>query len=68
MAGYADDVAVVIRQLGLGCSILVGQSMGGQVVISVAARHPELVGAVASLDSPSNIPGWQRRFHAPFDV
>ena len=41
--------------------------MGGQVVISVAARHPELVMAVASLDSPSNIPGWQNRFHAPFD-
>ena len=67
MAGYADDVAEVIRCLGLGRSILVGHSMGGQVVISVAARHPELVAAVAALDSPSNIPGWQRRFHEPFD-
>ena len=67
MERYADDVAEVMRQLGLRRSILVGHSMGGQVVISVAARHPELVGAVASLDSPSNIPGWQRRFHAPFD-
>ncbi len=67
MAGYADDVAEVIRQLGLGPSVLVGHSMGGQVVISVAARHPELVQAVASLDSPSNIPGWQDRFHTPFD-
>ncbi len=67
MVRYADDMAEVMRQLGLRRSILVGHSMGGQVVISVAARHPELVGAVASLDSPSNLPGWQRRFHAPFD-
>ncbi len=67
IAQYADDVAELIRQLGLGRSVLVGHSMGGQVVISVAARHPELVMAVASLDSPSNIPGWQNRFHAPFD-
>ena len=67
IAQYADDVAELIRQLGLWRSVLVGHSMGGQVVISVAARHPELVMAVASLDSPSNIPGWQNRFHAPFD-
>ena len=67
MARYADDVAEVIRQTGLGKSVLVGHSMGGQVVISVAERHPELAAAVASLDSPSNIPGWQDRFHGPFD-
>ena len=67
MAKHADDVAELIRHLGLRRSILVGHSMGGQVVISVAARHPELVGAIVSLDSPSNIPGWQRRFSGPFD-
>ena len=67
MAQYADDVAEVIRQTGLGRSVLVGHSMGGQVVISVAERHPELAAAVASLDSPSNIPGWQDRIHGPFD-
>jgi len=45
----------------------VGQSMGGQVIISAAARNPDLVGAIASLDSPSNIPGWHERHHGPFD-
>ena len=45
MAGYADDVADVIRQLGLGRSVLVGHSMGGQVVISVAVRHPRTGGS-----------------------
>ncbi len=68
MAGHADDVAQLIRSLGLEQPVvMVGQSMGGQVIISTAARHPELVGAVASLDSPSNIPGWHHRMHGPFD-
>ena len=67
MSQHADDVAELIRHLGLQRSVLVGQSLGGQVVIAAAARHPELVGAVASLDSPSNIPGWHQRFHEPFD-
>ena len=65
MAGYADDVAEVIRRLGLGRTVLVGHSMGGQVVTSVAARHPELVAAVASLDSPSNIPDGSDDFTNP---
>ena len=59
MARYADDVAELMRHLALPPAVMVGHSMGGQVVISVAARHPDLVRAVASLDSPSNIPGWQ---------
>ena len=67
MARYADDVAELMRHLELPPAVMVGHSMGGQVVISVAARHPDLVRAVASLDSPSNIPGWQKRFHSPFD-
>ncbi|MXZ07335.1 MAG: alpha/beta hydrolase, partial [Acidimicrobiia bacterium] len=67
MARYADDVAELIRHLETPPAVLVGHSMGGQVVISVAARHPDLVRAVASLDSPSNVPGWQKRFHSPFD-
>ena len=67
MEQHGDDVAELIRQLGLDRPVLVGQSMGGQVIISAAARHPELVGAIASLDSPSNIPGWHQQHHGPFD-
>ena len=67
MSRHADDVAQLIRHLGLQRPVLVGQSMGGQVIISTAARHPELAGAIASLDSPSNIPGWHQRHHQPFD-
>ncbi|MDE0231597.1 MAG: alpha/beta hydrolase [bacterium] len=67
MERHGDDVAELIRHLGLNRPVLVGQSMGGQVVISTAARHPELVGAIVSLDSPSNIPGWHKAHHGPFD-
>ena len=67
MAEHADHVAELIRHLGLHKPVLVGQSMGGQVVISVAARHPDLVGAIASLDSPSNAPGWTKNHIDPFN-
>ena len=67
MADHGDDVAELIRQLNLVKPILVGQSMGGQVVISAAARHPDAVGAIVSLDSPSNLPGWTKRVHGPYD-
>ena len=66
MDRHGDDVAELIRHLGLEKPALVGQSMGGQVIIAAAARHPELVGAIASLDSPSNIPGWHQRHHGPY--
>lgn len=67
MAEHADHVAELIRHLGLRKPVLIGQSMGGQVVISAAARHPDLVGAVASLDSPSNAPGWTKNYIDPFN-
>ena len=67
MEQHGDDVAELIRQLELDRPVLVGQSMGGQVVISAAARHPDLVGVIASLDSPSNLPGWTAYHHGPFD-
>ena len=67
MDQHGHDVAELIRHLGLEKPVLVGQSMGGQVIIAAAAHYPELVGAIASLDSPSNIPGWHQRFHGPYD-
>ena len=66
MEQHGDDIAELISHLGMHQPVLVGQSMGGQVVIAAAARHPELVGAIVSLDSPSNIPGWHLRFHGPY--
>jgi len=52
-ATAAVDLAVVIKELGLDRPIVVGQSWGGNVVVRLAARHPELVGGVGLVDG-----GW----------
>src|SRR5690242_10169745 len=48
-ATAADDLAA----LGLTGVVAVGQSWGGNVVVSLAAKHPEVVAALALIDG-----GW----------
>jgi pimeloyl-ACP methyl ester carboxylesterase len=40
----ADDIAALIRHLGLDRPDVMGYSMGGGVALHIAIRHPELVG------------------------
>jgi pimeloyl-ACP methyl ester carboxylesterase len=47
---YADDIAYMIEVLGLGKVMAVGHSMGGFVVLQLAAAHPDLVSAIVMLD------------------
>jgi pimeloyl-ACP methyl ester carboxylesterase len=54
-------VARTARRRGARRVVLVGASLGGRVVVSVAARHPELVDAVASLSG-------ERMLHDPVDL
>jgi pimeloyl-ACP methyl ester carboxylesterase len=49
----AADLAVVCRRLDLPPVVAVGQSWGGNVVVRLAAEHPELVTALALVDG-----GW----------
>ena len=53
-AGYADDVAWVIGQLGLDRPVVVGHSMGGAIALQLAADHPEVLRAVV-LDDPAPV-------------
>ena len=39
----ADDVAALLRHLGIGAADVFGYSMGGGVALQVAVRHPEVV-------------------------
>ncbi|MCC7363831.1 MAG: alpha/beta hydrolase [Dehalococcoidia bacterium] len=48
----ADDVAALIRELGLGPSVIVGHSLGGLVALLLNDRHPELVLGTVMGDSP----------------
>jgi pimeloyl-ACP methyl ester carboxylesterase len=46
-----DDVAAVIRTVGTGPAVVIGESFGGTVALSFALAHPELVGALVVLNS-----------------
>jgi pimeloyl-ACP methyl ester carboxylesterase len=51
MAGFADDLAWLCGQLGVEKPVIVGHSMGGNVALEAARRHPDLPRAVVMLDS-----------------
>jgi esterase len=46
----ADDVAVMLRELAPDAEVLVGMSLGGLTVTSVAARHPDVVRRLVVVD------------------
>lgn len=48
----ADDIAALIRHLGLGRADVMGYSLGGWVAVQVAARHPSLVHRLVVVSSP----------------
>lgn len=65
----ADDVIAVVRELGIGRYVLVGQSMGGKVAQLAASRNPEgLAGVVLVAPAPPrptvDADAAQRRSHA----
>jgi pimeloyl-ACP methyl ester carboxylesterase len=45
---YAEDVASLLRYLGIAKADFFGESYGGNAVVMIAARYPELVGRVAT--------------------
>lgn len=50
IAVYADDIAYVIAQLGLGKVIAVGHSMGAIAVLQLAAAYPDRVAAIVMVE------------------
>lgn len=50
IAAYAEDIAYVVDQLGLGQPVAVGHSMGGITVLQLAATHPDRVSAIVMVD------------------
>ncbi len=50
LATLVDDLAAVIDGAGLDRPVAVGQSWGGNVVLELGARRPELVRGVAGVD------------------
>ncbi len=52
MAAFANDLAWLCGQLQVKKPIVIGHSMGGVIGVELAARFPEVPGAVVTLDSP----------------
>jgi pimeloyl-ACP methyl ester carboxylesterase len=51
ITAYADDIAHIIEQQGLEKVVAVGHSMGGMIVLQMAAAHPDYVSAIVMIDS-----------------
>jgi len=52
VALMADDIAALIKHLGLERSDLMGYSLGGGVALHTAVRHPEVVGKLVVVSTP----------------
>jgi pimeloyl-ACP methyl ester carboxylesterase len=63
----ADDVAAVIRELGLGKADLLGYSFGGGVALQTAIRHPDVVDRLIVVGAPSKRAGFYPEVRAAFE-
>ncbi|MGH8882512.1 MAG: alpha/beta fold hydrolase, partial [Stackebrandtia sp.] len=54
----ADDVAALIRHLGLEQADVMGYSLGGYVALQTAIRHPRLVRRLVTVSIPLRRDGW----------
>jgi pimeloyl-ACP methyl ester carboxylesterase len=57
MAGYGTDVASVVEAIGAPRVVLIGHSMGGQVILEAARRLPGKVIGLVGVDTYHDIPG-----------
>jgi pimeloyl-ACP methyl ester carboxylesterase len=48
----ADDIAALMRELGIGPAIVIGHSLGGLIALLLNDRHPGLVLGIIMGDSP----------------
>jgi pimeloyl-ACP methyl ester carboxylesterase len=52
---FGDDVATVVKKLGLKRVVLVGSSMGGPIALEATRRMPDRVIAIVPVDTLQNV-------------
>ena len=63
----ADDVALVIRNLGVKRADVLGYSMGATTALIAAVRHPDLIGKQVVVSGVSKRGGWVPEAQASFE-
>jgi pimeloyl-ACP methyl ester carboxylesterase len=66
-AGFGDDIAGVIRHLGIGPADLLGYSLGGGASLRCAFQHQELLRKLVILSAPCRRAAWFPEVLAGFD-
>lgn len=56
--GMADDIAALVKDLGIGRADVLGYSLGGGVALQTAIRHPNLVRKLVLVSAPCKSDGW----------
>lgn len=63
----ADDIAALIRQLGIEKADVMGYSLGGGVALQTAIRHPEVVRKLVVVSTPFKWDGWYPEVRAAME-
>jgi pimeloyl-ACP methyl ester carboxylesterase len=64
----ADDVAELIRTLGLERASIMGFSLGGGVALRIGIQHPEVVDRLVLVSTPFKRAGWYPEMTAAMDA
>ncbi|UBU14136.1 alpha/beta fold hydrolase [Nonomuraea gerenzanensis] len=59
---YVATIMAVIEGLDLDAPIVVGCSMGGEICLELALRHPDRLGGVVACEAADHVPGRQVRW------
>jgi pimeloyl-ACP methyl ester carboxylesterase len=64
----ADDIAELIRKLGLGRAGIMGFSLGGGVALRTGIQHPDVVERLVLVSTPFKRTGWHAEMTSGMDT
>jgi pimeloyl-ACP methyl ester carboxylesterase len=64
----ADDIAALIRHLGIAQADVLGYSLGGGTALRLAIQHPDLVRRLIVVSQPHKLDGWYPEVRAGFQA